>query len=223
MKVEDELLIKQAILKNLKEAEELLSFNFSKDRRSAYVTLFRGKGEYLSFRVSHHAAYNSFYSNRTFTFSASNPAQFQMDLAAYLEKTQWYNFNYKDFYLLYSLKFADKHRLRFLIDDLFDVFSEEKMGIVFYQEKYIGKNRKENNIVSEQLTSCLRKMYATGLLSSIEPNKSQVEVFVTNQGWRMLDATLKLYLDHYLADYEKIKWYDFDLIASSPTDQSAKK
>lgn len=213
MKVESELLIKQAILRSLKEGEQLLSFNFSKDRRSAYATLFRGKSEFLSFRISQHSAYKSFYSNRTFTFSESNPLKFQTDLAEYLENAEWYYFNYNDFYLLYSLKYSRKHRLTILIDNLYDVFSDEKMGIIFYQEKYLGKNKKENNIVSEGLTKCLRKLYATGLLSSIEPGKAQVQVFVTNQGWRMLDATLKVYLDRYVEDFEQINWFDFDLVA----------
>lgn len=214
MKVEDELLIKQIILRSLKKDEQLLSFAFSKDRRSAYVTLFRGKAEYLSFRISRHHAYNSFYSNRTFKFSASNPLLFQEDLMEYLKSTDWYFFRYNDFYVLYSLKFASKHRLVFLIDDLYDVFSEEKMGIVFYQEKHHGRNRVENNIISKGLTSCMRKLYATGLISSVEPDKTknQVQVFVTTQGWMMLDTTLALYLNQYIIDFEKIKWHDFDLI-----------
>ncbi|QZO11064.1 hypothetical protein [Enterococcus raffinosus] len=140
--------------------------------------------------------------------------KFQENLAEYLEKTAWYFLNYNDFYLLYSLKFAGNHGLVLLIDDLYDVFSEEKMGIVFYQEKYRGRNRKESNIVPEGLTNCMRKLYTTGLISSIEPGKTQVQVFVTRQGWMMLDATLPLYLDQYIADFEKIKWHDFDLAES---------
>ncbi|EOH97903.1 hypothetical protein [Enterococcus pallens] len=219
MKLEDELFIKKAIISQLGEDEQLVALSMSKERKSAYACLVRGENNYLTFRISDHLASTSFYSNRTFNFNRENLVFLQTELADYLTKSSWYTFLYNDFFLLYTLKFAYKYHLAILIDDLYDIFSNEEMGIVFYQEKIYGKKKKDVNIVSPSMTKYLRKLFATGLLSSIHKPNLGRKIFVTELGMRLLDVFSKVYIDQYLVDFANINWNYLEI----PNDDNKEK
>lgn len=211
LKLEDELYIKKAIQDNLKDDERILVANFSKEKKSMYVTLVRNEIEYLSFRISNHAAHTGYYSNRTFSYYRKNVDKLSKELSVYLEKIQWYHFTYDDFFTLYTITFASKYNVSFYIDDLYSIFSNEEMGIVFYQQRVFNKKKRVVDVVSEKMTQSLRKLFATGLIYSADVNNSEKIIFITKQGKRMIDGTGSKYLDSYVEDYQQINWLQIDI------------
>ncbi|WP_339101687.1 hypothetical protein [Candidatus Enterococcus clewellii] len=211
MKINDELILKKIILESLNNEEKLLSFSFSKNKKSAYVTLVRANFEYITFRISDHRAFSRYYSNPTFVFNRYDYTSFEKELIKFMGKAQWYKFEYNDFYLLYVVKFAHKYHVTFLIDNIYNVFNNEDFGIVFYQEKIFNKKKKDLRIVPEKMMKYLRKLYATGLINSRSLDEQVIDVYITEQGMRMLDATLALHLERFMSDYREIDWTVIDM------------
>lgn len=217
MNEEKELNIKKSIIDSLGDNEYLLSFNKARKSESIYVTLLNNEDRYLTFRTSHHSSYSGFLSIPT--FNTSNLINFKNELNDYLSIASWINFSYNDFFILSVIKNSLKHGVKFQIDDLYSIFSEESQGMIFYQiRKSSKKKRVDVNSFDEETNQAFRKLYSTALISSYKNGDQTLSVYISEPALRLLDIFSKNYLQTFIKDNSNINWNNISL----PT-QSIKK
>lgn len=192
------------VINILNADEKILNFSFAKKTKSAYFIMIKGESEYITFRISNHPT-SSFYSNRTFN-NKKDLNQLLEEIRNYLDKTDWYTFKYEDYFCLKTLSNIPFERIQFYIDNTMGIFDHSLGGLVFYQSREFGRNNKEFNIVSESFQKELRKLFASGLISSHRESKDNLLVYINKSGKVMMDLTEDKYEERYKDDEKNINY-----------------
>ena len=184
--------------------ETILSFYFAKKTESAYFIIIKGENEFITFRISNHPT-SSFYSNRTFN-NRKEIYQLLEEIRNYMDNSGWYVFKYEDYFSLKVLSRIPFNRIQFYIDNTMGIFDYSLGGLVFYQSRRYGKNHKEFNIVSESFQKELRKLYASGLISSYRKSKHEILVYINKSGKFMMDYMDIKYKERFTVDEKNISY-----------------
>lgn len=192
-------------VKNILNTDErILSFSIAKKTKSAYFTIIKEEDQFMSFRVSNHPT-TSFYSNRTFN-KKKDLDKLLEEIRNYMDKTDWYTFKYEDYFCLKTLSNIPFERIQFYIDNTMGIFDYSLVGLVFYQSREFGRNNKEFNIVSESFQKELRKLFASGLISSHREGKDDLLVYINKSGKIMMDFMEDKYEGRYKNDERNINY-----------------
>lgn len=192
-------------VKNILNADErILSFSFAKKTKSAYFIIIKGENEFITFRVSNHPT-SSFYSNRTFN-NKKELDQLLEEIRNYMDKSDWYIFKYEDYFSLKALSKIPFKRIQFYIDNTMGIFDHSLGGLVFYQSRKFGRNHKEFNVVSESFQKELRKLFASGLISSHRESKDEILVYINKSGKFMMDYMEDKYKERFIDDEKNIDY-----------------
>lgn len=188
----------------LNDDERILSFYFAKKTKSTYFIIIKGENEFITFRLSNHPT-SSFYSNRTFN-NRKNLAQLLEEIRNYMDKSDWYVFKYEDYFSLKTLSKIPFERIQFYIDNTMGIFDNSLGGLVFYQSREFGRNNKEFNVVSESFQKELRKLFASGLISSYRKGKDDILIYINSSGKFMMDYMEDKYKDRYKEEEKNINY-----------------
>lgn len=185
--------------------ERILSFYFSKKTKSAYFIIIKDDNKFITFRISNHST-NAFYSNRTFNIRKKSN-QLLEEIRNYMDNSSWYNFKYQDYFGLKVVSEIPSKRMQLYIDNTMGIFDRSLGGLVFYQNiKFRSKNKKVN-IVSETFQKELRKLFASGLISSSHrEDKYELLVYITRLGKIILDYMTDKYKKRFKLDEPNINY-----------------
>lgn len=184
--------------------ERILNFYIAKKTKSAYFIIVKGENEFITFRVSNHPT-NSFYSNRTFS-SKNDLNQLLEDIRNYMDKSGWYVFKYEDYFCLKALSKIPYKLMKFYIDNTMGMFDFSLGGLIFYQSLEYGKKNKQFNAVSESFQKGLRKLFASGLISSYRESKDKILIYINRSGRFMMDYMEDRYIDRFKKDEKNINY-----------------
>lgn len=188
----------------LREDENILNFSMSRNLKSAYFILTKKEDQFITFRVSDHAA-NSFFSNRT--FDSKKEVEILVDeIRNYMNKANWYYFNYEDYFTLKAISKVPFKRIQFCIDNSMGIFDYNICGLIFYQSRLFGRHSKEFNIVSESLQKELRKLFASGLISHYRKGKDEIFIYINRSGRIMMDFMENRYKEKFKEDVKNIDY-----------------
>lgn len=86
------------------------------------------------------------------------------------------------------------------------IFDYSLGGLVFYQSREFGRNNKEFNVVSESFQKELRKLFASGLISSHREGKYEIRVYINKSGKVMMDYMEDRYKERFTDDEKNINY-----------------
>lgn len=121
---------------------------------------------------------------------------------SHISKVSWCPFTLYDYLTLRTIYYFNNLRQPFCIDNTMNIFVGNKMGLLFYRRKRIGKDNWEFETVSESFQKELRKLFATGLLHAYTCKKTRsIQVYITEAGLSMIkdtDLENNNFVKHYL-------------------------
>lgn len=168
---------------------------------SAYALIRRKDGMYYSFRFSDHKT-TPYYSSKTFDIYAPITSEVLRNIRETLDKVSWCPFTLYDYLTLRTIYYFNNLRQPFCIDNTMNIFVGNKMGLLFYRRKRIGKDNWEFETVSESFQKELRKLFATGLLHAYTCKKTRsIQVYITEAGLSIIkdtDLENNNFVKHYL-------------------------
>lgn len=180
-------ILEQAINEVVGSFEGRLSqLTMSKNGASSYALIVFSDLRYDVFRISNHRAYKQFFSHPTLHFHEQDTRSFQYQLQDYLSKSNRVKFNYQEYFVLQAIIYSSKHSTFYFVDDVYQQFSEEAMGLIFYQQSGHLKKKMRTTLVSEEINQVFRKLYADGFINTIEKSNHTIQVYVTSLGMEML-------------------------------------
>ncbi|NLR30953.1 hypothetical protein [Levilactobacillus tujiorum] len=205
MAKDQDLYVQQVTLAAMDETMRLLCLTQARKSETMYLCLINRQRQYLTFRVSYHAAKSGFLSIPTFAMAKRHV--FEDELNEYFPKASWLDFRYADFFVLAVVKHSRRHHIRIQIDDLYSIFSAEKEAMVFYQIRASFRNKRTAaGGFDEETNQVLRKLFATGLISNYQKDNQTPEVYISEIGMRLLDFYASDYLERFMADYQRLDW-----------------
>ena len=185
----------------LYEDEKLELLYCGRQYASAYALIRRKDGMYYSFRFSDHKT-TPYYSSKTFDIYAPITGEVLRNIRETLDKVSWCPFTLYDYLTLRTIYYFNNLRQPFCIDNTMNIFVGNKMGLLFYRRKRIGKDNWEFETVSESFQKELRKLFATGLLHAYTCKKTRtIQVYITEAGLSMIkdtDLENNNFVKHYL-------------------------
>ena len=185
----------------LYEDEKLELLYCGRQYASAYALIRRKDGMYYSFRFSDHKT-TPYYSSKTFDIYAPITSEVLRNIRETLDKVSWCPFTLYDYLTLRTIYYFNNLRQPFCIDNTMNIFVGNKMGLLFYRRKRIGKDNWEFETVSESFQKELRKLFATGLLHSYTCKKTRtIQVYITEAGLSIIkdtDLENNNFVKHYL-------------------------
>lgn len=185
----------------LYEDEKLELLYCGRQYASAYALIRRKDGMYYSFRFSDHKT-TPYYSSKTFDIYAPITSEVLRNIRETLDKVSWCPFTLYDYLTLRTIYYFNNLRQPFCIDNTMNIFVGNKMGLLFYRRKRIGKDNWEFETVSESFQKELRKLFATGLLHAYTCKKTRsIQVYITEAGLSIIkdtDLENNNFVKHYL-------------------------
>lgn len=185
----------------LYEDEKLELLYCGRQYASAYALIRRKDGMYYSFRFSDHKT-TPYYSSKTFDIYAPITSEVLRNIRETLDKVSWCPFTLYDYLTLRTIYYFNNLRQPFCIDNTMNIFVGNKMGLLFYRRKRIGKDNWEFETVSESFQKELRKLVATGLLHAYTCKKTRsIQVYITEAGLSIIkdtDLENNNFVKHYL-------------------------
>lgn len=207
---ERELMVRQAVAKVLTAQQRLLAVTRTRKSESLYVCVLNEQRQYVTFRVSFHAAKSGFLSVPTFV--TGNPEILEQAVRDYLSKATWLTLTYRDYFVLSVITVSHLHHIRFQIDDLYNIFSDEKEAMIFYQVR--DSYKKKHIIVNgleEATNQVFRKLFASGLIASHQRPGDTPTVYVSEMGMRLLDDFALPFVQRFMTDYAQLDWNNITL------------
>ncbi len=186
----------------LSTGERILSLTESSSKNSIYVLFRKHKFEYMPIRISNHPK-NSFFSNKTF-YKHSIDDNLLSHIRYHLDHSDWYTFKYEDYFALKMLRKLTHTNLKIYIDNTMGIFDESKMGLLFYQIRYFGRNHKEMNTVSESFQKYLRRLFSAGLINGKRLENNDLSAYITQLGKDMIDEYTISFEEKYISDKEGV-------------------
>ncbi|KRK95931.1 hypothetical protein FD25_GL002391 [Levilactobacillus acidifarinae DSM 19394] len=200
-----ELYVYQVVVAAMGPQDRFLAVHRTRKSESLYVCLVNQQGKFVTFRISSHAAKSGFLSIPTFAMTHRERLEAQLRL--YLPKASWTPLTYADYFVLSVMIFSHRHHVYFQIDDLYGIFTEEKEGMLFYQVRDPYKHKRiVVNGVEETTNRVMRKLFAFGLIASLERSGETPSLYVSEIGMQLLDYYASTYVEQFTQDYQKLDW-----------------
>lgn len=204
-KIRQESMINEIELKLnsiLDTGEIILSLAESSSKNSVYVLFRKGKFEYMPIRISDHPK-NSFFSNKTF-YTNNNEEDLLISIRHHLDHSDWYIFKYEDYFTLRVLKELIYRNLKIYIDNSMAIYDKSKMGLLFYQIRYFGRNHKEMNTISKSFEKYLRRLFSAGLINGLRQKNNDLYLYITQMGRAMICEYSELFEGKFSFNYKDV-------------------
>lgn len=200
-----EWFVRRAVITVMGPQNHLLTIHRARKSESLYVCLVNQQKEFVTFRVSSHAAKSGFLSIPTFDMTQCQ--EFKAQLRLYLPKASWTALTYADYFLLSVMACSHLNHVYFQIDDLYGIFTEEKEAMIFYQVRDPYKHK--HIVVSgleETTNRVMRKLFSFGLVASLERNEATPSLYVSEMGMGLLTYYKNTYSERFKRDYRHLDW-----------------
>jgi len=174
-------------------------------KKTMYITLLNSDNRYLQFRLSTHTHKYSYYSNKSFILKEKQIDVLLSEIEEYLKKASWHNFTYNDFFVISLFENLKTNSINFFIDNTFNFFEENLGGLIIYQENIFQKDR-FFNIASTSMTKQIRKLFATGLMSSFPLDDNIFRIYITKSGVGLASLFKETFSNQFYEDLKNIDW-----------------
>lgn len=202
------------VQKLLKSNETLLSFTYSNNKNSYYITLLDiDLHRWITFRVSDHKRKGKLKSLYTVYYDHYQDVESMMSvIKEYLEKTSWCYFSYTHYFILKAIKDMPNYKSKIIVKIPKGDYKHFSHKVTFEQEVYKGKIFVETKDVEEFTCNIIRSLYVQDMLTSeLFRHTRKSQVYVPSLGNKMLNHFHSLYYKQYEDDFTEEIYSDFSV------------